>query len=234
MTEPAAKRELRGLVEAATEAVEVSGRGIERFRGIALYDSVKDETFTSLATFTEAESAVASLSLVQERYGGGAAALVTLQFVYEWLKRLAEPRFDERAFEHLWEDFGAELDEPDWVFRAVANVRRFTAEGGPFDLGYGVSVRGRSFEELSALGFDDAILAALTDDWWGFGASSYVMLVETRKPKSPDNVLLGSLGTEWIDASRALGAMRLLAPGDISIGRINVRRHVYGLKALKS
>jgi hypothetical protein len=224
MSEPEAKRALRALTEAAMAAVEASGAGVKPFRGIAIYDTQKDETFTSLAAFKEATKAVASMALVQQRYGVDEAPRVTLQFVYEWLDRVDEPRFQESAFDQLWEDFAAELDEPDWVFRAVANVRWLTAEGGPFDFGDGVSIRGRSYEELRELGFSDPILAALSEDWSGFGASSYVMLVETRVPKSPENFILGNVETGTTNASRVLGALRLLAPGDISIGRMWMSR----------
>jgi hypothetical protein len=215
---------LRAVTEAATAAVEASGRGVKPVRGIALYDTGKDETFTSLAAFDEATTALVALALVQQRYGVDEAPRIALQFVYEWLNRVDEPRFEEGLFDQLWQDFAAELDEPDWVFRAVANVRSLTAEGGPFEFGDGVSIRGRSFEELRELGFSQHILTALSDHWAGFGASSYVMLIETRAPKSPDNFILGNLGTEFTKAWRVLGALRLLAPGDISIGRMWMSR----------
>ncbi len=225
MAEPDAKRALRTLTEAATATVGASGRGVEPFRGIALHDTGKDETFTSLAAFDETSKTVASLALVQQRYGVDEAPRVTLQFVYEWLDRVDQPHFQEEAFDHLWEDFSAELDDPDWVFRLVANVRWLTAQGGPFDLGDGVSIRGRSFEELRELRFSQPTLDALSEDFYsGSGPSSYVMLVETRVPKSPDNFILGSVGTDRTKASRVVGALRLLAPGDISIGRMWMSR----------
>jgi hypothetical protein len=93
-----------------------------------------------------------------------------------------------------------------------------------FDLGEGVSIRGRSLNELSELGFSDAVLAGLSDDWAGFGASSHVVLVEDRLDKSPDNFVLSSTATLFGKAQRALYALRLLAPGDIGIGRMWVGR----------
>lgn len=225
MAELDVKRALRTLTEAATATVEVSGRGVESFRGIAIHDTRKDETLTSLVAFEEASAAVASLALVQQRYGVHEAPRVTLQFVYEWLDRVNEPYFQEDAFDRLWEDFSAELDDPDWTFRIVANVRGLAAQGGPFDFGDGVSIRGRSSEELRELGFSQLVLDALVEDFFSdFGASSYVMLVETRVPKSPDNFILGSVGTDRTRAFRVLGALRLLAPGDLSIGRMWMSR----------
>ena len=46
------------------------------------------------------------------------------------------------------------------------------------------------------------------------------MLIEDRQPKTPENLALSGLGTEFLKAQRALGALRLLAPGDIAIGRM--------------
>lgn len=224
MADPPARPALRTLSLAAVERIRESGLSIDRFRGIAFYDTAKDEIFTSLDAFQAAEQSIASISLLEERYGAGEVRRLTLQFIYQLLARLDEPEFDENVFESLWVDFLAELDEPEWVFRAVANVRYVTAEGASFDLGDGVSIRGRSFDDLSELGFSEAELQGLADDWSGFGAGSYVMLVEDRVEKSPDNLILSSLGTEFTKAQRALGALRLLAPGDIGIGRIWARR----------
>jgi Apea-like HEPN len=220
MTEPAAKEELRALVRAALERIHASGEGIEGSRGVALYDLGKDEIFTSLNEFSPAETAVASLPLMQERYGANEAQRVTLEFIYQMLERISEPAFDEATFEALWEDFVGELDEPEWVFRAVANVRYFGAEGGPFEFGDGVSIRGRSPDELRELGFSEYDLRRLADDWAGHGASSYIMLVEDRVEKAPDNFIQGTLGTEFTKSQRVLGALRLLAPGDVGIGRM--------------
>ncbi|MCA1709124.1 MAG: hypothetical protein LC808_39925 [Actinobacteria bacterium] len=215
---------LRALAEAAVRRVGDSGQPIELFRGIALYDTSKDEFFTSLDVFEAAQDALASIPLLHSRYGADETNRVTLQFIYELLSRLHEPEFGDEAFESLWHDFLAELAEPQWLFRGVANLRFITAEGLLFDLGEGVSIRGRSFEELSALGFSEAELAGLSEDWSGFGASSYVMLVEDRLEKSPENFILSTPGTEFTKAQRALGALRLLAPGDIGVGRMWVRR----------
>jgi hypothetical protein len=218
------RRDLRALAIAAVERIAASGRDLDQFRGIAVYDTAKDEIFTSLDAFPLAESAIAELALVIERYGVDEAERLTLQFVYQLLDRLAEPTFDDRVFEQLWTDFIDELREPQWVYRGAANLRWFTAEDGPFDFGSGVSIRGRSYEELADLGFSESVLRALSHDWSGFGASSYVIVVESRVDKSPDNLVLGSLGTEWVNAQRVLGALRLLAAGDVSIGRMWISR----------
>ncbi len=224
MADPPARSALRTLSLAALEHIRESGLSVDRFRGVAFYDTAKDEIFTSHYVFQPAEQSIASIPLLKERCGVGEVRRLTLQFIYQLLARLDEPEFGEEVFEPLWVDFLAELEKPQWVFRAVANVRYVNAEGASFDLGDGVSIRGRSFEELSELGFSEADLQGLADDWSGFGASSYVMLVEDRVEKSPENLILSSLGTEFTKAQRALEALRLLAPGDIGIGRMWVRR----------
>jgi hypothetical protein len=50
------------------------------------------------------------------------------------------------------------------------------------------------------------------------------MLVEDRLEKSPDNFVLSSNPTLFCKAQRAFSALRLLAPGDIGIGRMWVGR----------
>jgi hypothetical protein len=128
MADSPARSALRTLSLAAVERVRESGLSIDRFHGIAFYDTAKDEIFTSLSDFQPAVRSIASISLLQERYGVGEARRLTLQFIYQLLARLDEPEFDEDVLESLWVDFLAELEESQWVFRAVANVRYVTAE----------------------------------------------------------------------------------------------------------
>jgi hypothetical protein len=224
MPEPQARAALHTLSATALGRIRASGQPIESFRGIAIYDTSKDEIFTSLDGFDEAEQELAAIPSLQERYGVDQASRLALQFIYELLGRLQEPVFDEELFESLWANFLAELAEPQWLFRGVANARFLAAEGPSFDLGDGVSIKWRSAEELSPLGFSDAALAGLFDDWAGFGASSYIMLVEDRLDKAPDNFILSSSSSLFGKAQRSLCALRLLAPGDIGIGRMWVGR----------
>jgi hypothetical protein len=86
-------RDVRALAVAAVERIAASGRDLNDFRGIAVYDTAKDEIFTSLDAFRPAESAIAELALVVERYGVDEAGRLTLQFVYQLLNRLTEPTF---------------------------------------------------------------------------------------------------------------------------------------------
>ena len=95
----------------------------------------------------------------------------------------------------------------------------------PLALGHGVSIRGRSFEELSALlNWGAFELDQLTKDWMAGANSSFVMLVEREVAKTPDNFLMVTDGSEYPRAVRTLLAMRLLAPGDVRIGKIFAAR----------
>ena len=60
MPDPAGKAEVQALVEASLERVAASDKPLSEFRGVALYDTQKDEHFTSLDAF---EPAVESLAL---------------------------------------------------------------------------------------------------------------------------------------------------------------------------
>ena len=126
-----AKAEISGLIEAALEHVRTSGEPIEQFRGTVGFDIAKDETFRALQEFGPAATAIAALPLVAERYGVDDADRLALQFIYQMLERSPEPGFDQATFETLWEDFCAELEDPDWLFRAVANLRYCRAGAGP-------------------------------------------------------------------------------------------------------
>lgn len=224
MGEPVEKAALRRLAEAAVRHVAESGRSIEQFRGVALSNAAKDAHFTGLSEFKEAERALADMPLVGERYGADQAKRLALQVVYELLRVLDEPSWDDEAFDRIWEGFAAELDESHWTQRGVANLRNFRSDSLHTELGDGVTIGRRAPEELAALGFSELDLQGLSDDVGGFGASSHVMVVEHRMVKDPARFIVASVGREWRKAQRALQAMRLLAPGDISIGRMWVTR----------
>jgi hypothetical protein len=108
------------------------------------------------------------------------------------------------------------------------------------DLGDGISIRGRHFEELRSLGFATPVLDRIASDWEGFGASSFVMVTESTRPKNasePDNLLSLDSATVWTKAMRAIGALRLLAGGDVSIGPmwvVRVARFDVGLGGIQS
>jgi hypothetical protein len=219
----AGKTELQALVEAALERVAASDKDISQFRGIALYDTQKDETFNTLDAFGPAVEALASDATVVERYGQENAERLALQFVYNVIERLSTPGFDQDAFEETWAGFEQELAKSTWRQVGVANLRHFHADAMHVDLGDGVSVRGRSEEDLRLEGFPDGVWQRLVDDWSGFGASSFVLVAEHRIEKKPETFIL-TVGDPAVKAQRMSGALRLLGPGDVSISQVWLNR----------
>jgi hypothetical protein len=213
------KNEIQTLVEEAA----ASGSSLDRLRGIAFYDTEKDAPLTSLKSFGNAERALIRIPNFAARIGAHNAKRVVLQFVYQYFARVDNVRYEEAVFKTLWEEFTAEIANPQWVTRGIANVRNFTSENLLLDLGDGIAIRGRSFKELASLGFSQAILDRISEDWGGFGASSFVLVAEDCVLKTPDNVIALD-SSMWTKAIRAVGACRLASAGSISIGPMWVAR----------
>jgi hypothetical protein len=213
------KNEIQALVEEAA----ASGLPLDRLRGVGLYDTEKDAHLTSLKSFGNAEQAVIRIPHFGARIGADNAKRVVLQFVYQYFARVDNVRYEEAVFKTLWEDFRAEIDNPQWLTRGIANVRNFTSEDLHLDLGDGIAIRGRSFKELASVGFSQAILDRISEDWGGFGASSFVLVADDAVLKEPANIILIDTAL-WTKAIRAVGACRLASAGSISIGPMWVAR----------
>jgi Apea-like HEPN len=220
LREVAGKDELRTLAMKAVEMATARREPLESLRGTALHDESRDEKVTSLDEFPGAVATLTGDALIAERYGEGNAQRLTIQFVYEVGWKLDVLEWSESAFEEVWQAFCGELEDSEWVSRGLANMRYFQSGEQRIDLPDGVSVRRRSFEELERLGFDEHILGELKRDWAGFGASSYVMMVEDRMEKKPENFNYVDSGHQPTKALRALGALRLAGTGDVGIGRM--------------
>jgi hypothetical protein len=212
------------LVSLGREAVEaVAGMGdLASFGGVALYDEAKDAIFTSLPSYEAAKDAVSAAPLVAERYGSQdiAGDRLTLQFIYQLFPRTNALRVSEDV-RRLWQRFIAELKVPVWVYRGVANLRNFAVDANvpdPLRLEEGVTIRGRSFDALRSLGFNDFTLDALADDWSeGMGASSYVICVEHTRTKAPENLILND-STGITAAQQAITCLRLSGRGHVMMG----------------
>ncbi len=218
------KIQLGPLLSAAVEATVSAGRELRQVRGIALYESRKDLLFTSLEPFAAVEAGLRELELVNERYGVDQSHRLALQLVYEYFARATSVLLDSALVESLWADFVAELDSPVWLTRCVTNLRHFQCDDLHVELGDGISIYGRDPSVLAGLGFHDAIWERLAADWSGFGASSFVMVAETSILKRPDNFIMLDNAGGWLRCARAIGAMRLIAPGDVGISAIFVQR----------
>jgi hypothetical protein len=141
-----------------------------------------------------------------------------LQCVYQYFSRVGEARYDATTFDAVWHDLIAEMANPDWVERGVANVRCFDSKVACLALGDGIEIRARNFTELKSLGFDDLILERLEEDWSGFGASRFMLISEQKYAKTPQTIV--RLGSEalFANALKAIWSLRLAGTGSVSIG----------------
>jgi hypothetical protein len=220
-----AKGRVQDLLEAAILKIGQTGRPLAEFRGVALFDTRRDDVFTELPEFAPASEAIAALDLVRERFGENEVPRIALQFLYQLIDELDEPAWSETAFESLWDAFVAEVSDPRWTYRGVANLRNFHAETDAIELGHGVVIRGRNSVQLERLGFHSGVFHQLSEDWHSrLGASSFVLTVEETIAKDSKNFALVNLPGLWAKAQRAVEALRLLAPGDVSLGQMWVVR----------
>jgi len=224
MTVDGLKTQLGLLLTAIVEAALSTGTELRRLRGIALYDTSKDLFITSLEQFAAVESGIRELEQVRARYGVDQSHRITLQLVYVYFARVDGILLDPALLDALWTDFIAELETPFWLTRAVTNLRYFRCEQLHVDLGDGVSIYGRDPDILAGLGFEGDIWERLAADWSGFGTSSFVLVAEARMPKRPDNFITLDTNAVWLQCARAIGAMRLIAPGDVGISVTFVKR----------
>lgn len=97
---------------------------LDELRGTALFNTTRDERFTSLKSFGTVAQLITTIPHFEMRYGNENTHL-SLQFLYQYFRLIDGVRFDEATFETLWEDFSSELiDEPDWVYRGVEGSPR--------------------------------------------------------------------------------------------------------------
>lgn len=189
-----------------------------------MYDSRKDSFVASLEPFAAVETGIRDLPFVVERYGVAQSHGIALQLVYEYFARAHDLVVDSAFVDALWADFVAELEAPAWLTRCVTNLRHFQSDDLHVELGDGVYIHGRDPALLADLGFGNGILEMLDADWSGFGASSFVMVAESSMSKRPDNFIMLDDGQGWLRCSRAIGAMRLIAPGDVGISAVFLQR----------
>ncbi len=221
MSESSVKDALRFLAEQAVQHVAAGDRPLDYFGGAtALYDTRRDEAINKLPAFDEVRTELGTLQIVQERYGQSESERLALQFVYGFLHDLSEPTFDPGIFETAFGAFWEELSEPEWTWLGLANVINFRSEAPSMDLGEGITIRGRSFEELSKMGWSERHLEQLGREFYEGGVnSSHVILTEHKLPKAPDNFVLID-ATVYEKAVRTLLALRLFKDGDIAMGRM--------------
>ena len=188
--EQQAKNALRSIVRDTISVSMTEGIAPSELRGTALLNTERDEKIRAIPSFNHAVTTIVYLPNFVERFGSEAATRIVLQFVYQYIGRNHVMSYNEDIFEVLYCDLMRELESPVWIFRGVANVRHFISDVYPIELGDGMTIRGRSGSDLTSLGFDAAIWDRITEDWRGFGASSFVLVVEHSIAKQPDNLIL--------------------------------------------
>ena len=156
-----------GFVQRACDVVTPSRFSASGSRqGTALYDSSRDKPITELAEFGGAVAALQADPVIAKIYGLENAPRLAIQFVYNTCGLLDNGVDIPSAVEATWSALVTESSRPNWRFAAVANLSNFMFTGDVANLGHGVSVQGRSFDHLrQELGFDQADLDVLTEDW---------------------------------------------------------------------
>src|SRR5215213_426579 len=226
MSEVTLREELGALAEEAVLQVVASDYPLEYFGGkSAVLDQERDQIVTELPTFEGARAALDALPMVQERYGSAPRSeWLALQFVYGFLGDLSEPTFDHAVFESTWEAFWKELSEPEWTWLGLANLQNFRSESILLDLGHGITIRGRSFEELAEMGWSEWHLEQLSRDWFKGANSSHVIVIEHRELKTPDNYAGTDDLAVWRKPENTLLALRIFKDGDIGMSRMGLIR----------
>lgn len=190
MSESTPKENLRALAEQTVQRVAQTGPSLQYFGGASAFeDPSRDDIVTGLPAFGSARSALGSVPMVREWYGSEPEwGLLALKFIYGFLGNLPEPTFDPGIFEDTWAVFWAEVSEPEWTWIALANLRNFRSESNLLDLGDGVTIRSRSFEDLVEMGCSEWILERLGRELLEEGmTSSHVIITEHKMPKTPKN-----------------------------------------------
>ncbi len=220
------KSALHALTMQGLASIQESSFGWEGFGGaIAYYDSRKDKLVTDLPAFSEAVNALEESREVSTLFGVTEARRIALQFVFNAYPLVCAGSSVDVAFDTVWNGFVRELTTPTWTFAAVANLQNIDCSEDSIEIEGGISVRGRSFRELETLlGWSQSRLKVLAEDWETGGASSFVLFLQKKVPKTPDNFMLLDDGTAYLRAARALRALRLVAPGDVRIGRLFLAR----------
>jgi len=183
------KEAVRELCRQAVGAAKAPSNYVNRS---PLSDTRWNVPFERLPAFTTAVEAMGQDERIQAQFGPQTERTVVLKFVFEFLGKLERLTYDAQAFEQTWDTMQRELGEPNRRFVIVTNLQNFTSQDEMISIAESVTIRARSYEELSRilLWSEEKIDRTLGDDWSRTGGGGYVMLVETQQQKSPENLVL--------------------------------------------
>ncbi len=194
-------------------------------RGVAFYDSARDDEVFNLRSFPSVASALAELPYLSELYGIEAGTRFTLQFVYEYLAKASTLSLEVYIFESLWNDFWTELSAREWKYIAVANIYNFECNSGLVELENNVTIRLRSSEYLMPILGEWGVRRVL-EEFDGTKYGRFVIVAEHKVQKTPKNIVQFHSFNCLEKIHESLLALRLNRDGDLRIGRVFFSRDV--------
>lgn len=187
----------------------------------AYYNMQRDELITNADSVSLAVDVLNGSKQIQKQFGASEGSRLAIQFVYNTCRLIGSGQTIEQASDLIWKAFVEEMNKPTWSYKAVTNLQNIICSSYPVTLSEGLAIRARSFDELGLLlDWGRHELEKLSDDWHVGGGSSFVLVAESEVEKSSLNFIQGNDPDLLTLLSRALLAMRLVAPGDVNIGRI--------------
>ncbi len=142
------KEALRELCKQAVGAAEAPSNYVNRS---PLSDPRWNPPFERLAVFATAVEALGRDERVLAQFGPQALPTVALKFVFVFLGKLERLTYHAQAFEQTWDTLQRELGEPHRRFVIVANLQNFASPDEQISIAENVTVRTRSYEELSRI-----------------------------------------------------------------------------------
>jgi hypothetical protein len=169
--------------------------------GRAFYNPMRDDRIIGLPSFAPAVTALEAIPSFLAVADSSEARRIVLQLTYDFLERQTNANFDESAFAATWLSFQEELARPEWTYLSICYLDNFECDVDAVELGDGVTIHHRSSYQFRERGWSDFQIEKLYENWHGRGL--YVLVVEEKVRKSPDNLILGSTGYAVSKADRA-------------------------------
>ena len=192
--------------------------------GTAGHDLAQDAILEALPSYEPACAAVQADPVISATLGATEAGRITLQFAYEGRRHEAALAPGADVLAHTWECFEAERGKATWRELGIAQLYNVQGPQEVRELVEGISIRPRSRPALQQHGFGAASLDLLFSGRpAGVGSSGLVLCVERHVPKTPETIVAVDSALQ-LAALRAVGALRLAAEGDITIGPLVLDR----------